>query len=63
VERERIEVPVKLIQDELAALATVVASYYSKLTGVGVPRELADRLVLDFHSWLINQYRLTSDRQ
>ncbi len=63
MERERIEVTVKLVQDETSALATVLQDYYGKLQGFGLPESLSERLLVDFQSWLLSNYRLTSDRQ
>ncbi|HEX7119198.1 MAG TPA: hypothetical protein VF212_10445 [Longimicrobiales bacterium] len=63
MERERIEIPAKLLRDETDALATVVEDYYSKLTGLGLPKDVADRLILDFHTWMLSNYRITSERQ
>ncbi|HEX6939020.1 MAG TPA: hypothetical protein VF158_06370 [Longimicrobiales bacterium] len=63
MERERIEIPAKLLRDETAALATVVHDYYGKLTGLGLPKDVADRLIVDFHGWMLSHYQITSDRQ
>lgn len=63
MERERIEVPVRLVEDETDALASVLHDYYGKLQGFGLPKELSERLLVDFQNWLLSHYRLTSDRQ
>ena len=63
MERERIEVPVKLLRDEVEALTSIIADYHRMLARAGVPTELADLLVLDFHGWVLDHYRLVSERQ
>lgn len=57
----RIEIPVNMLGDELDALATVVENYYGKLIQAGIPKDLADRLLQDFHSWMLGHHRLTND--
>lgn len=63
MERDQIEIPVKLLHDETDALATVLARYYGKLVGLGIPKDASDRLILDFQNWMLGHYRLTSERQ
>jgi hypothetical protein len=63
MERERIEVPVRLVQDETDALATVLRDYYGKLRGIGLPKDLSDRLLVDFQNWVLSHYRLTTERE
>lgn len=62
VEQARIDIPVQLLGDELDALATVVENYYGKLIQAGIPKELADRLLQDFHSWMLSHHRLTNEK-
>lgn len=63
MERERIEVPVKLLRDEVEALTSIIADYHRMLARADVPVELANLLVLDFHAWMLEHYRLVSERQ
>lgn len=59
--QQRIAIPVNLLGDELDALASVVENYYGKLIQAGIPKDLADQLLQDFHSWMLSHHRLTNE--